>query len=175
MDRVNVFRIDDNGQRQYDCWFDLDAAVEIVDEGTRWDGSNNVSVHNLGPYGHERLIRTQGGRWVLDHWSRFQGHEAVISYVTDEKALEWLMINGSDDIAAKYFGDLEPEKGPGRPAIGGNLPVTPLGDELLALLDSEATQTGKPRAAVVRELLTEALKARHQQPTRKAPVGGSPA
>jgi len=52
------------------------------------------------------------------------------------------------------------ERGPGRPRIGALLPPVAVGDELLRRIDSEAELTGQTRAATVRELLSEALKAR---------------
>lgn len=163
MHRINVRLNDDDGSGNRYGWFDLDAAVEIVPEATRWDGNNNISVHTPHRLDHERLIRTAGGRWVLDHWSQLQGREAVVSYITDEQALEWLMVNDSDDIVAKYFGEQEPERGPnrgGRPTIGGPLPVTMIGDDVLARVQQETAQQGTPQAVTVRELLREALDAR---------------
>lgn len=160
MDRVNVYRVDDDGRRQYDGYFDLDAATEIIKEDTRFDGNNHVSVHNLGRWGHQRLIRTARGRWVLDHWSQFVGEERLVSYITDDQARDWLLVNGNDDIVTRYYGEQPDERGPGRPAIGGKLAPTDLGDELLARVESEATRDRATRAATVRALLTEALDAR---------------
>ena len=53
-------------------------------------------------------------------------------------------------------------RGPGRPAIGARLPPTAVGDKLLRRIDSEAERTGQTRAATVRALLSEALKARER-------------
>jgi len=52
------------------------------------------------------------------------------------------------------------ERGPGRPRIGARLPPIAVGDELLERINSEAELTGQTRAATVRALLSEALKAR---------------
>ena len=54
------------------------------------------------------------------------------------------------------------ERGPGRPPIGALLPPIAVGDELLRRIDSEAKRTGQTRAATVRALLGEALKARER-------------
>lgn len=162
MNRVNVYRIDDESGRRFDGYFDLDAATEIIKEDTRFDGNNNVSVHNIDRFAHQRLIRTARGRWVLDHWSQYEGDQGLVSYLTDDQARDWLLVNGDDEIVARYFGEQPDERGPGRPSIGGKLAPTDLGDELLARVETEATQDGTTRAATVRALLAEALDARER-------------
>ena len=54
------------------------------------------------------------------------------------------------------------ERGPGRPRIGALLPPIAIGEKLLERINSEAKLTGQTRAATVRALLDEALKAREQ-------------
>lgn len=163
MNRVNVFSYDDDGGRRWVGWFDLDAAVETIDEDTRWDGNRHVSVHNIDKHDHLRLIRTKSGDWVLDHWSQWEGRERRSTYLTDAQALEWLSVNNSDDVIERYFGEQEEGRGPGRPSIGGKLPVTDLGEELLARVKAEAALDSATQAATVRALLTEALTARDQK------------
>lgn len=110
MARVNVTYTEDDDEIKIG-WFDPYAAVEAIDEDTRWDGNNNVSVHG-GQYEHEKLYRTPGGRWVLHHWSQWQGSQEAYRFIDDEAAKQWLLINHDDEIIERYFGELSSESGP---------------------------------------------------------------
>lgn len=134
--------------------FDLDKA-EKFDEDTRWDGNNMVSVHPVGSFGHQMLLRTAGGRWVLNSWSQWEGSKDVYEYVSDERARDWLMVNKDDEVIGKYFGEIEEEKGPGRPEVGPATNVR-LGEDLTAKVDATRTD-GESRAAAIRRLLAAAL------------------
>lgn len=148
MARVNVYS--DEGSI-LDGWFDPDRAL-LIKEDTRWNGNNSVSVHTADQFGHEGLYRTAGGRWVLNRWSQWQGAGETYEFVDDQRAKTWLLVNGSDDVIAEHFGEVEEERGPGRPAIGEPVLVR-LGDELLAKIDAVAAGRGKSRAATIRDLL----------------------
>jgi hypothetical protein len=148
MARVNVY--DEDGKLG---WFDPDKA-ERFNEATRWDGQNNVSA--VAPrYHHEALYRTKGGRWVLNHWSQWQGSEETYRFVTDEQAKTWLLKCEHDDAVKRYFGEIEEERGPGRPAVGPMVNVR-LGEDLTARVDA-ARLEGESRAAAIRRLLEDAL------------------
>lgn len=134
--------------------FDYDKA-ERFEEDTRWDGNNLVSVHPAGSFGHQMLLRTAGGRWVLNSWSQWEGSQDVYEYVTDERARDWLMVNKDEDVIERHFGEVEEEKGPGRPEVGPATNVR-LGDELTAKIDA-ARGGSESRAAAIRRLLTGAL------------------
>ncbi|MER5608242.1 hypothetical protein AB0F93_00530 [Micromonospora tulbaghiae] len=173
MDRVNVFSYEPDGTSRWVGWFDHDTVTEIIPEDTTWDGHDHVSVHaptfdwvegRRRKYHHERLILTRKGDWVLHHWSNWAGDEPRYSYLTAEQAHTWLSINGSDEQIARYFGQPEEGRGPGRPPVDdggpGALPVTELGATLLARINAEAARNNATRAATVRALFTEALDAR---------------
>jgi hypothetical protein len=140
-------------------WFDPDTATEIA-EATDWDGHNQQSVHT-GKHGHHQsLYRTKSGRWVLCAWSQWQGTLPHYEFIPDEAAREWLIVNESDELLAKHFGEVEPERGPGRPEVGKPINIR-LGDDLLGQVDAQAARQGDTRADVLRELVAEALAARH--------------
>lgn len=80
-------------------WFDLDKTTTWK-EDTRWDGHNNVSVC-AERFGHEELHRTAGGRFVLNHWSQWQGSMATYEEISVEEAARWLSVNGHHDDAGK--------------------------------------------------------------------------
>ncbi len=147
MARVNVY--DEDGKLG---WFDPERAEEF-EEATRWDGRNNVSV--IAPeFHHEALYRTKGGRWVLNHWSQWQGSEETYRFITDEQAKTWLLKCEHDDAVKRYFGEIEEERGPGRPAVGPILNVRlaeEQRDKLKTLADG-----GESLAAVVRRLIDQA-------------------
>jgi hypothetical protein len=154
MQRINVYRYPEDEPRTLDGWFDLDRVTETVEESTRWDGNNAVSVH-VDRFEHQVLYRTAQGRWVLHHWSQWQGHEATYTYVDDERARQWLIRNESDDVIERYFGALEEERGPGRPAIGPVIGVR-LGN-LLDRVDERARLADAQRPEMIRRLLEQAL------------------
>lgn len=154
MPRINVYRYD-RRERTLDGWFEADSALEVA-ETTTFDGRNNISVHSLSEFHHQSLYRTKGGRWVLCTWSQWQNSEPRYEFVDGETARKWLTINGSDDVITRHFGEVEEERGPGRPEVGEAINVR-LGDDLLARVDAEATRRGKTRAATLRDLVDAAL------------------
>ncbi|PJE97113.1 hypothetical protein CUT44_14115 [Streptomyces carminius] len=162
MPRVNVFAypISEYGQDgpQLVGWFNPDSAIKY-DEGTRWDGNNNVSVNPVGQFGHQALYRTKGGRWVLNTWSQWEGSEGKYEFVDDATAKDWLLRNDEDDAVEQWFGELEEEAGPnlgGRPAVGTKV-ETRLPDDVLAALDERAKAEGIPRAEMIRRLVAASL------------------
>jgi hypothetical protein len=76
-------------------WFDTDKA-QSWEEGTRWDGHNHVSLC-AERHGHERLFRTEGGIYVLHHWSQWQGTRETYEEITAKEAARWLSTNEHDD------------------------------------------------------------------------------
>lgn len=159
MARTNVYTFDPEEGRILAGYFDRDKAEEFPEE-TRWDGNNNVSVH-CGQWEHEILYRTARGRWVLHHWSQRQGSEPTYEFVSDDVAKRWLLMNeneGSDAAVERYFGELDEETGPGRPAIGP-LVGTRFPSDVLAALDERAERDGVSRAELVRRLVTDGLAA----------------
>lgn len=135
-------------------WFDPSKAQRF-DEATYWNGSNNVSKATGSQWDHQALYRTAGGRWVLRCWSRRQSEgDPSYTYVDDERAKIWLLENGEEQAAERYF-DVEEERGPGRPAVGPMVNVR-LGEDLTARVDA-ARLEGESRAAAIRRLLEDAL------------------
>jgi hypothetical protein len=87
-------------------WFDA-AAAERFEEELNWNGSNMISAATRRRWEHERLYRTAGGRWVLRHWSQWQGVPESWTEIDDEQAAAWLATNGHDPhpaCAAEYAG-----------------------------------------------------------------------
>jgi hypothetical protein len=155
MDRIKITETDEYGEVTGVAWFDRDAAEQFK-EGTEWDGNNHRGVISGLQIGGECLYRTKGGRWVryYDASSEFNGPE-FYEFITDDAARVWLLRADEDAAVEKYFGELEDEKGPGRPEVGPATNVR-LGEELTAKVDG-ARRDGESRAAAIRRLLTEAL------------------
>lgn len=80
-------------------WFDEGKAIAF-DESTFWNGNNNISRATKSQWEHERLYRTESGRWVINSWSQMQGTMEAYSEITDQEAAKWLMKNEyrDDDI-----------------------------------------------------------------------------
>ena len=136
-------------------WFDR-AKAEEFDEGARWDGSNHISLATGSQWDHEILYRTAGGRWVLHRWSQWQGRPERYRFITDAEAQTWLLKNEHDAAVERFFGEIEEERGPGRPEIGPVIQVR-LPKDLLERVDALAGQTGASRAETIRQLLERAL------------------
>jgi hypothetical protein len=132
-------------------WFD-DSSAERIEESTYWDGNNRRGVVSGLQCGYEELYRTKGGRWVRHYNARseFNGPE-FYEFLTDEQAQEWLLKDGDDDAVRKYFGEIEEERGPGRPEIGPAFSVRFPAD-LLARVDQLAGACGLTRAAWLRQV-----------------------
>jgi hypothetical protein len=154
MDRINVFETDHyDGASSLAGWFDADRAEKV--EGRReWDGNNMADVH-VGANRGQNLYRTAKGRYVVHGWSNWVNEDDTYRFVTEAEAREWLLVNESDDMTEKWFGEIEDEKGPGRPEVGPATNVR-LGEDLTAKVDA-ARQDGESRAAAIRRLLAEAL------------------
>lgn len=135
-------------------YFDSDRAERWVGD-TYWDGSNHCDRNTSSPHNRQTLYRTAQGRWVICHWSNWVGAQDSYHYLTDEQAQEWLLFNGHDEAAERFFGPVAAEKGPGRPEIGNRVTLA-LGD-LLPELDAYAKEHGQTRAEAARTLLHEAL------------------
>lgn len=156
MNRINVYATDEfNGGRTLEGWFDQGKSEEFR-EATRWDGSNNISVPTSNPWAHQALYRTAKGRWVLNEWSNYVGTEEVYTFIAPERAREWLLMNEWDDAVARHFGEVEEERGPGRPEVGAPINVR-LDADLLGRVDTYAANEGIARAAAIRQLLAGAL------------------
>lgn len=165
MNRINVFRTEDDGsgvpQFVLDGHFIEDKA-ELIDEDTRWNGNNHVSVHTTDQFAHQRLYRTAGGRWVLNCWSQRVTVPETYEFLDDEQARTWLLVNESDDVIEKYLGAIPEERGPGRPSLDGDggdsagILFRP-GKELRARIDAEAARRGTTRAALLRDIISTAL------------------
>jgi len=85
-------------------WFDAERA-EVFEEATWWDGRNHRSCATGSQWEHEALYRTASGRWVLHHWSQYQGVPDRWEEIDAEEAARWLSINGHDPhpaCAAEY-------------------------------------------------------------------------
>ena len=155
MNRIKITETDEFGEIVNVNWFDADRA-EQFDEPTRWDGNNHKGVISGLQAGYEVLYRTAGGRWVryYNASNEFNGPE-FHEFITDDAARNWLLRADKDDVVEKYFGEIEDEKGPGRPEVGPPTNLR-LGAELTAKVDV-ARREGESRAAAIRRLLAEAL------------------
>lgn len=160
MSRINVITYDEEtGERESVGWFDPDTST-CFEQDRYWDGNNMVGVITRSQWVDECLYRTKGGRWVLNHdGHRYNNGGNDYRFLTGEEARDWLVRSVENDAAIeKYFGELEDERGPGRPEIGD--PVNVRLGELLAKVDEAATSRGKSRAEMIRHLVGLGLESR---------------
>lgn len=151
--RVNVYEYpeypgDNDDEPKLVGWFEWT-------KSDRWPGPTRDGAGNHLATG-EALIRTAKGRWVLEHWSRWQDDTDKYVFVSDDQARTWLLDHGEDATVREYFGEIEEERGPGRPEIGSPVQVR-LGTDLLERVDSWASERGVKRAEAIRRLVAAAL------------------
>jgi Ribbon-helix-helix protein, copG family len=155
MDRINVYAYpadwDSASERTLAGWFDMGKA-------DRWDDADYDGNGSRGPGRGTAIIRTAQGRWVKSGWTNWQNETSTYEYVTAEQAEEWLLRNGFDAVLEEHFGEIEEERGPGRPVVGDAINVR-LGDELLGRVDALSAGTGISRAEAIRSLVTVGLAA----------------
>jgi hypothetical protein len=152
MARVNVHEAHDNGYggTEYTLagWFDSQRAQRYSDVDRNGNGSGGTGRG-------QAVYRTAQGRWVLEHWTSWQGEHDRAEYIDAEAAKTWLLENDFDDAVKEHFGEIEDERGPGRPEVGPATQVR-LGEDLTARVDA-ARHAGESRAAAIRRLLEGAL------------------
>jgi hypothetical protein len=146
MSRINVYSWPDEddylAKPELLGWFDSAKADRWTDRDYNGNGSGGTGRG-------QAVYRTAQGRWVLSNWSNWQGEANSYTFIEPEQAQEWLLRNDCDDAVAEHFGEIEEERGPGRPKVGEQVCFTvPAGD--LALIDNMAKQGGKGRSEVLR-------------------------
>lgn len=91
-------------------WFNLEAAEQFKESAT-WNGSNQISDATGSQWEHECLYKTASGKFVLNHWSQYQGSKETYELISKDEAIQWLVRNGRFDEAekldAKAVSDLE--------------------------------------------------------------------
>jgi len=76
-------------------WFDPEKANQWEEE-TEWDGRNHISLATGSQWDHQQLFHTAGGKWVLHHWSQWQGSRPSWELITAKDAAAWLIRNKHD-------------------------------------------------------------------------------
>lgn len=148
---------DTNGPRRNAGYFTEESATYFHGDKGVFDGSNLADVNTRDQNRGQCLYRTAQGRWVLRTWSNWQGEVDTYSYVSEDDARDWLIFNNKEDAAQKYFGEIEDERGPGRPEVGGKALVR-FGD-LLPEVDAWAARAGVSRSEALRRLVATGLEA----------------
>lgn len=82
-------------------WFDLDAAVLVCGESTRFDGHNHVSEATGSQWNHEAIYRTAGGAYIRNAWSQWQGSRETWERITRQGAARWILSYGDGDLPAE--------------------------------------------------------------------------
>ena len=146
MSRINVYGHNDEwdyeGTRTLEGWFDSSKADRWTDADYNGNGSGGTGRG-------QAIWRTAQGRWVMQNWSAWQGEEGRFEFTTPEAAREWLLSNDNDDAVAEHFGEIEEERGPGRPKVGEQVCFT-VPPEDLALVDAIVESDSSTRSAVLR-------------------------
>lgn len=73
-------------------WFNRKVAIKFQEQ-TRWNGNNHISRATGSQWEHEALYYTKSGRWVLNHWSQWQGSLESYTEIGLTEAVSWLVNN----------------------------------------------------------------------------------
>lgn len=89
-------------------WFSTETA-EKFKETSYHDGRNFISNATGSQWEHEILFRTKGGRFILNHYSNWQGTSETYEEISAEDAAIWFSKNGLDPHPAclTEFNELE--------------------------------------------------------------------
>lgn len=66
-------------------WFDADKA-EFFKEETYFNGSNHISKATGDQFEHEAIYITKSGKFILNHWSNWQGKGESYTEISKEEA-----------------------------------------------------------------------------------------
>lgn len=75
---------------------DTAKAAVTIEEGTRWDGRNHISLATGSQWDHETLYRSSKGRWYIESFSNWQGSTPYARELTAAEASEWITLNDKD-------------------------------------------------------------------------------
>ena len=89
MKRVSL--TDGSGQ-----WFDSEKA-EIYKENSFHDGRNFISIATGSQFEHEAIYITKSGKFILNHWSNWQGSVETYEIISKDDAAEWFGKQGFQD------------------------------------------------------------------------------
>ena len=89
-------------------WFSEETAEKFEETGEH-DGRNWISNATGSQFEHENLYRTKGGKFILNHWSQWQGTREYYEEISNEQAAIWFSKNGLDphEACEKEFNELE--------------------------------------------------------------------
>ena len=90
------------------AWFNTDSAQKIEEESYH-DGYNFISEATGSQWEHECLWITRGGKFVLNHWSQYQGGVETYKLIDKKEAAEWISKQSFewDDIPGIFRGEVE--------------------------------------------------------------------
>lgn len=93
-----------NGNGQ---WFDSEKA-EIYKENSYHDGRNFISKATGSQWEHEAIFVTKGGKFILNHWSNWQGSVETYEEINKTEAAEWFAKQDfqDDEIPDIFLGEV---------------------------------------------------------------------
>jgi|SRR5690554_441338 len=146
MERVNIL---DPTTGKVAGWFDYASAE-------RWSDEDPFAPNS--PHRGEAIIRTAGGRWVLERWTHHVGEAATYQYISADRAREWLERNHWDGAVERHFGAPPELDAGGAPVtVGGSRRLVQAPDELWERVDARAAELGVSGAEVVRRAVRDFL------------------
>ena len=69
-------------------WFDADKA-DYYKEESYHDGRNFISKATNSQWEHEAIYITVGSKFILNHWSNWQGSKDTYEIINKEEAARW--------------------------------------------------------------------------------------
>ena len=77
-------------------WFDSEKA-EFYKENIYHDGRNFISMATRSQFEHETIYITKSGKFILNHWSNWQGSVETYEIISKDDAAEWFGKQGFQD------------------------------------------------------------------------------
>jgi hypothetical protein len=84
---------------------DRDRATQSWEEGTRWNGHNQISRATGSEWHHETLHRSAKGRYWIESASNFEGTAPAGRLITNREAAAWLLVNGYEQLPDDLKGE----------------------------------------------------------------------
>lgn len=77
-------------------WFDSEKA-ENYEEDSYHNGRNFISKATGSQWEHESIFVTKSGKFILNHWSNWQGSSETYELISKDQAAEWFAKQGFQD------------------------------------------------------------------------------
>lgn len=80
---------------------------EYWTEGSRWNGHNYISLATGSQWEHQRLYKSNKGRYYIEYTSDFSNMASRAEWIDPTRACAWLLANDHDPTSDEFPADLK--------------------------------------------------------------------